>query len=145
MVEVVRSVYDLDNIKLIDINGPVHSEYELEYLLLEGHCFDSTSGAPPRGLQFTLGPKETPVVVDTIVMANLGYFQLKANPGAWTLKLRVGKSAEIYDVTRYHTHQINCRRNNFVYRICFLVPKDRIQFMDPKKPESLLVRYGRMC
>jgi hypothetical protein len=36
LVEVVRSVYDLDNIKLIDINGPVHSEYELEYLLLEG-------------------------------------------------------------------------------------------------------------
>lgn len=101
MVEVVRSVYDLDNIKLIDINGPVHSEYELEYLLLEGHCFDSTSGAPPRGLQFTLGTKETPVLVDTIVMANLGYFQLKANPGAWTLKLRTGKSAEIYEVTRY--------------------------------------------
>lgn len=101
MVEVVRSVYDLDNIKLMDINGPVHSEYELEYLLLEGHCFDSTSGAPPRGLQFTLGTKEIPVLVDTIVMANLGYFQLKANPGAWTLKLRTGKSAEIYDVTRY--------------------------------------------
>ncbi len=99
MVEVVRSVYDLDNIKLIDINGPVHSEYELEYLLLEGHCFDSTSGAPPRGLQFTLGTKEIPVVVDTIVMANLGYFQLKANPGAWILKLRAGKSSEIYDVT----------------------------------------------
>lgn len=44
---------------------------------------------------------EIPVVVDTIVMANLGYFQLNANPGAWTLKLRAGKSAEIYDVTRY--------------------------------------------
>lgn len=94
MVEFVRSVYDLDNTKLIDINGPVHSEYELEY-----HCFDSTSGAPPRGLQFTNSP-EIPVVVDTIVMANLG-FQLKANPRAWTLKLRAGKSAEIYDVTRY--------------------------------------------
>lgn len=111
MVEVVRSVYDLDNIKLIDINGPVHSEYELEYLLLEGHCFDSTSGAPPRGLQFTLGTKETPVLVDTIVMANLGYFQLKANPGAWTLKLRTGKSAEIYDVSRYAL--IDCEKNLF--------------------------------
>lgn len=95
----VRSVYDLDNIKLMDINGPVHSEYELEYLLLEGHCFDSTSGSPPRGLQFTLGTKDTPVIVDTIVMANLGYFQLKANPGAWLLKLRHGKSEDIYDVT----------------------------------------------
>lgn len=99
MVDLIRSVYDLDNIKLSDIGGPVHSEYELEYLLLEGHCFDTTTGSPPRGLQFTLGTKEQEVVVDTIVMANLGYFQLKANPGAWILKLRYGKSAEIYDVT----------------------------------------------
>lgn len=100
MVGAVRSVYDLDNIKLSEINGPVHSEYELEYLLLEGHCFDATSGSPPRGLQFTLGTKDTPVLVDTIVMANLGYFQLKANPGAWLLRLRHGKSEDIYDVTR---------------------------------------------
>ncbi|XP_013111446.1 UDP-glucose:glycoprotein glucosyltransferase [Stomoxys calcitrans] len=99
LVEVVRSVYDLDNIKLSDINGPVHSEFELEYLLLEGHCFDSTTGAPPRGLQVTLGTLEDPVLVDTIVMANLGYFQLKANPGVWTLRLREGKSADIYDIT----------------------------------------------
>lgn len=100
MVEAVRSVYDLDNIKLSEIGGPVHSDFELEYLLLEGHCFDSQSGSPPRGLQFTLGTKQKPLVVDTIVMANLGYFQLKANPGVWELRLRQGKSADIYDVTR---------------------------------------------
>lgn len=99
MADLIRSVYDLDNIRLSDIGGPVHSEYELEYLLLEGHCFDTTTGSPPRGLQFTLGTKEQEAVVDTIVMANLGYFQLKANPGAWILKLRHGKSSEIYDVT----------------------------------------------
>jgi UDP-glucose:glycoprotein glucosyltransferase len=99
LVEVVRAVYDLDNIRLSEINGPVHSEYELEYLLLEGHCFDTTTGAPPRGLQITLGTEQQPIVVDTIVMANLGYFQLKANPGAWILKLRHGKSADIYDIT----------------------------------------------
>lgn len=99
LVEVVQSVYDLDNIKLVDINGPVHSEYDLEHLLLEGHCFDANTGAPPRGLQFVLGTKDNPIIVDTIVMANLGYFQLKANPGAWQLRLRHGKSEEIYDVT----------------------------------------------
>lgn len=38
-------------------------------------------------------------MVDTIVMANLGYFQLKANPGEWVLRLRQGRSAEIYDFT----------------------------------------------
>jgi UDP-glucose:glycoprotein glucosyltransferase len=56
------------------------------------------TGNPPRGLQFTLGTANHPVLVDTIVMANLGYFQLKANPGAWVLKLRDGRSTEIYEV-----------------------------------------------
>lgn len=49
----------------------VAAEYELEHLLLEGHCYDITTGQPPRGLQFTLGTSASPVVVDTIVMANL--------------------------------------------------------------------------
>lgn len=98
MVEIVNSVYDLDNIRLSEINGPVHSNYELEHLILEGHCFDASTGSPPRGLQFTLGTKNNPLMVDTIVMSNLGYFQLKANPGAWILRLRQGKSAEIYDM-----------------------------------------------
>ena len=40
-------------------------------MTLTGHCYDSTSGQPPRGLQFILGTKNTPAVVDTIVMANL--------------------------------------------------------------------------
>ncbi|XP_015835986.1 UDP-glucose:glycoprotein glucosyltransferase isoform X2 [Tribolium castaneum] len=101
LVEVVRSVYDLDNIRLEDVDSNVHSEYELEYLLLEGHCFEATTGSPPRGLQITLGTERQPVIVDTIVMANLGYFQLKANPGAWILRLRQGRSAEIYDIVSH--------------------------------------------
>ncbi|CAH2223654.1 UDP-glucose:glyco glucosyltransferase 2 isoform X2 [Pelobates cultripes] len=96
LVEAVHSSCDLDNIHLEDIDGVVTANYELEYLLLEGHCFDVSTGQPPRGLQFTLGTKNVPVIVDTIVMANLGYFQLKANPGAWTLQLRKGRSEEIY-------------------------------------------------
>ncbi|MBN3318664.1 UGGG1 glucosyltransferase, partial [Atractosteus spatula] len=98
LVESVRSFYDLDNIHLQEINGFVTAEYELEYLLLEGHCFDITTGQPPRGLQFTLGTKTDLLMQDTIVMANLGYFQLKANPGAWTLRLRKGRSEDIYQI-----------------------------------------------
>ncbi|XP_045336822.1 UDP-glucose:glycoprotein glucosyltransferase 2 isoform X1 [Leopardus geoffroyi] len=98
LVETVHSNCDLDNIHLKDIERTVTAEYELEYLLLEGHCFDTVTEQPPRGLQFTLGTKSKPVVVDTIVMANLGYFQLKANPGAWILKLRQGKSEDIYQI-----------------------------------------------
>ncbi|TKC35410.1 hypothetical protein EI555_006020, partial [Monodon monoceros] len=98
LVETVHSNCDLDNIHLKDIEKTVTAEYELEYLLLEGHCFDIITEEPPWGLQFTLGTKNKPVVVDTIVMANLGYFQLKANPGAWILKLRQGKSEDIYQI-----------------------------------------------
>ncbi|XP_074098561.1 UDP-glucose-glycoprotein glucosyltransferase [Cotesia typhae] len=98
LVEVVKSVYDLDNIKLDNVAMGVHSEFELEHLLLEGHCFEASMGNPPRGLQITLGTEKQPVMVDTIVMANLGYFQLKANPGEWLLRLRQGRSAEIYDI-----------------------------------------------
>ncbi|XP_055965654.1 UDP-glucose:glycoprotein glucosyltransferase 2 [Sorex fumeus] len=98
LVETVHSNCDLDNIHLEDMESSVRAEYELEYLLLEGHCFDVDTDQPPRGLQFVLGSQRNPAAVDTIVMANLGYFQLKANPGAWILKLREGKSEEIYQV-----------------------------------------------
>ncbi|XP_077988302.1 UDP-glucose:glycoprotein glucosyltransferase 1-like isoform X2 [Glandiceps talaboti] len=101
LVESVRSPYDLDNIKLQEVDNYVYGHFELEYLLLEGHCIDLTTGQPPRGLQFTLGTKNQPVTVDTIVMANLGYFQLKAKPGAWMLRLRQGRSAEIYEVASH--------------------------------------------
>lgn len=83
-----------------DFSLIVYSQFELEYLLLEGHCFEAGVGNPPRGLQMTLGTETQPVMVDTIVMANLGYFQLKANPGAWVLRLRQGRSSEIFDITR---------------------------------------------
>ncbi|RVE50987.1 hypothetical protein evm_004396 [Chilo suppressalis] len=98
LVECVKSVYDLDNIRLADVETVVHSEFELEYLLLEGHAWDTTLGTPPRGLQLVLGTREKPETMDTIVMANLGYFQLKANPGAWILRLRPGRSEEIYEI-----------------------------------------------
>ena len=38
LIEPVQSVYDLDNIKLATVEGSgVHSEFELEHLLLEGN------------------------------------------------------------------------------------------------------------
>ncbi|BES97993.1 udp-glucose glycoprotein [Nesidiocoris tenuis] len=101
MVESIASPHDLDNIKLDQVDSNVHSHFELEYLILEGHCFDATLGSPPRGLQITLGTETNPNEFDTIVMANLGYFQLKANPGEWTLRLRHGRSAALYDITGY--------------------------------------------
>lgn len=119
----------------------VAAEYELEHLLLEGHCFDVSSGQPPRGLQFTLGTASEPVIVDTIVMANLGYFQLKANPGAWILKMRKGRSDEIYKIYSHDgtdspadSDDIIVVLNNFKTRII----KVKVQKKPDKFNEELL-------
>ncbi len=53
------------------------------------------------GLEYALGTRSAPVMFDTIVMANLGYFQLKAGPGVWVLQLRDGRSSQIYAIQRW--------------------------------------------
>lgn len=65
-----------------------------------GQCFDAHSEQPTPGLEFVLGSDTSPDLFDTIVMANLGYFQLKAGPGAWLLRLREGRSRDIYFIQR---------------------------------------------
>ncbi|KAG7229211.1 hypothetical protein INR49_013154 [Caranx melampygus] len=123
------------------VENIVAAEYELEHLLLEGHCFDVSSGQPPRGLQFTLGTASEPVIVDTIVMANLGYFQLKANPGAYILKLRKGRSDEIYKIYSHDgtdspadSDDVIVVLNNFKSRII----KVKVQKKPDKFNEELL-------
>nr|KAJ3421302.1 hypothetical protein HK105_003946 [Polyrhizophydium stewartii] len=103
LVRPTRSVYDLDNIKLSSLSPDavargVEAEFVLQSILVEGHARDSASNGPPRGLQFVLGTPSEPNMVDTITMANLGYLQLKANPGVWLLQIRDGRSREIYEL-----------------------------------------------
>ncbi|XP_078310602.1 UDP-glucose:glycoprotein glucosyltransferase 1-like [Crassostrea virginica] len=99
LVESVKAAHDLDNILLEEVESGVNAQFALEYILIEGHCSDVSTGQPPRGLQFTLGMNVSKPLVDTIVMANLGYFQLKANPGVWFLNLREGRSRDIYSIS----------------------------------------------
>ena len=100
MVEAVTSLYDLDNIHLADVPVGVSANFELQYLLIEGQCFDETQSYP-RGLQVILGTNRTKNLFDTTVMANLGYFQLKAYPGVWHLNLREGRSDDIYTIASH--------------------------------------------
>ena len=69
-------------------------------LLPTGQCFDAHTDHPIPGLEYSLGTPTQPDLFDTIVMANLGYFQLKAGPGVWSLRLREGRSHDLYTVTR---------------------------------------------
>uniref|UniRef100_A0A1X7TRA6 Glucosyltransferase 24 catalytic domain-containing protein n=1 Tax=Amphimedon queenslandica TaxID=400682 RepID=A0A1X7TRA6_AMPQE len=57
--------------------------------------------SPIPGLQYVMGTDTDPELYDTIVMANLGYFQLKGKPGAWKLRLREGRSSEVYQISRF--------------------------------------------
>jgi UDP-glucose:glycoprotein glucosyltransferase len=99
LVTPVVSVYDLDNICLKSVEDKgVNAIFELKNILIEGHARDMRLNSAPRGVQLILGTKSYPSMVDTIVMANLGYFQLKANPGVWDLRLRSGRSADIYQI-----------------------------------------------
>ncbi len=95
-----ESIYDLDNIRLSSVptDAMVDAVYELENILIEGHSRDVTAGMPPRGAQLVLFTAKEPHLTDTIVMANLGYFQFKANPGYYKLRLQDGPSEEIFKI-----------------------------------------------
>ena len=95
-----ESVHDLDNIKLSALKEDVNVDaiYELEHILIEGHSRDVTVGPPPRGVQLYLGTEKDPHFADTIIMANLGYFQFKANPGYWKIQLQPGRSEQIFHI-----------------------------------------------
>ncbi|KAE8353255.1 UDP-glucose:Glyco protein glucosyltransferase-domain-containing protein [Aspergillus coremiiformis] len=92
------SAHDLDNIKLgsLKTGSNVDAIYALEHILIEGHSRDLTTKTPPRGVQLALGTQENPHFVDTIIMANLGYFQFKAQPGLWQINLKPGRSERIF-------------------------------------------------
>ncbi|KAI9335332.1 UDP-glucose:glycoprotein glucosyltransferase-domain-containing protein [Obelidium mucronatum] len=100
VVRASDSIHDLDNIKLDSLKPGqnVESYFQLNHILVEGHAREVHSSTPPRGVQFVLGTPATPHMVDTITMTNLGYLQLKANPGIWQMRLREGRSSEVYQI-----------------------------------------------
>ncbi|KAL2259492.1 hypothetical protein VTK26DRAFT_6822 [Humicola hyalothermophila] len=97
------SVDDLDNLRIKDIKakrGTEHIEaiYELENILIEGHSRELPAGSPPKGVQLVLATEKDAHFADTIIMANLGFFQFKANPGVYSIRLKEGRSSDIYSM-----------------------------------------------
>ena len=95
-----EALYDLDNIqlgKLFPGDETVDAIFALDYIVVEGHAREvSSRGAPPRGVQLQLSMKDGTAIDDTQVVANLGYFQFKAKPGAFHLDIRPGRGQEIF-------------------------------------------------
>ena len=94
------SIHDLDNIKLSSLPAGTNLDatYELENILIEGHSRDVTTGIAPRGAQLALSTAKDPRFADTLIMANLGYFQFKANPGFYNISLLPGASESIFSI-----------------------------------------------
>ncbi|WAR62210.1 hypothetical protein PtB15_14B305 [Puccinia triticina] len=95
------SIHDLDNIMLSELPAAYSSQgveaiFQLEHIILAGHAREVPSDIPPRGLQIVLSDLLRNTEVDTIIMANLGYFQFKSAPGIHRLSIRPGRSLELY-------------------------------------------------
>jgi UDP-glucose:glycoprotein glucosyltransferase len=117
-----QSAHDLDNVKLSNLAEGDHIEaiYELEHILIEGHARDVTNGPPPRGAQLLLGTEQEPHFTDTIVMANLGYFQFKANPGHWYISLKPGRSSKIFKIDSVGAHGYAAQRGDETSSVALL-------------------------
>lgn len=96
-----EALYDLDNIRLADVPSTGHgvqATYAVRSVLVEGHA-RTDSEEVPRSLELVLETHDKSAVLDTIVMANMGYFQFRAQPGAWRMFTRAGRSSEVYEMT----------------------------------------------
>ncbi|KAJ9095762.1 hypothetical protein QFC19_007475 [Naganishia cerealis] len=96
-----KSIHDLDNLRLDAIlsrqeSPVVDLTFELEQLVIDGHAREGEKLTPPRGLQLQLSSLDGSPIGDTMVMANAGYLQFKANPGVMTLSIRDARGQEVY-------------------------------------------------
>ena len=105
-VSAAECVHDMDNVLLDSL--PSHetalvASYRLDHILVTGHCSDDNR-QPPAGLQLNLRTLDAgtsapgKLMSDTLVMSNLGYFQLKGQPGVFNLSIAEGRSRDIYHI-----------------------------------------------
>lgn len=106
---------DLDNILLSNSKERVQNVlYELEHIIIAGQCFDGVTKSPPAGLQLELySAGSLDKLQDTVVMENLGYFQLKANPGFFDVKIEKSHG-KVYEMVNSKSIQVGISRKSFV-------------------------------
>ena len=97
-----------DAISCGDDHETARARYLLRGLLVSGQCYQdvhTSRPSPPNGLQLVLSPAagQTSLDVqrtgsDTLVMKNLGYYQLQASPGLWRLSIAEGRGKALYGI-----------------------------------------------
>lgn len=103
-----KSIHDLDNLRLNAIlsrqeSPVVDLTFELEQLVIDGHAREGDTLSPPRGLQLQLSSLDGEPIGDTMVMANAGYLQFKANPGVMALSIRDARGQQVYTLNSVST------------------------------------------
>lgn len=95
LVAAHEAEYDMDNLRLVDVGDGKTCDvtYVLKSLYVEGQAFVLNEAgwptAPAKNLQVDVLQKGALYPHDdTIVMGNLGYFQMHGNPGVYELKLK---------------------------------------------------------
>lgn len=126
-IQATTAAQDIDNLRC-DSNtcgdeGSLTTSvgYTLRSILVAGQCFESVKKsspfsyaqpAPPNGLQLTLTDASVNIggkrgnktdasrehYSDTLVMQNLGYYQLQAQPGLYSLQLAEGRASELFTI-----------------------------------------------
>ena len=95
-----ESLYDLDNIQLTHLlpeDDSVKAVFALDALIIAGHARETGTQSPPRGVQLQLVKAgQTTPIQDTLVVANLGYFQFRVAPGVYGLEIREGRGRQIF-------------------------------------------------
>nr|CAG4715465.1 unnamed protein product [Naegleria fowleri] len=110
LVDSTYAKEDLDNLKLDEcVSSKCYARFQLEYFVASGTCIDD-NGRPVRGLQLQLvhkhGRNAENVDDTTLVMANFGYFQLRAStPNIYHVKLPQGRHSRIYSIQ--YTKQVD--------------------------------------
>lgn len=118
----------LDGVPMHEQRHVTSVEYNLNHLLFFGQCYQvNPRVSPPNGLQLTLlrhkergqvisqeaqvgsdgsvlmeathGEETNVMYSDTLVMKNMGYWQLQANPGVWDMEIdKNSRGSEIFDM-----------------------------------------------
>jgi hypothetical protein len=161
-VQQTRAVQDTDNLRCdlqsgcgddsqmgIEMHRQMHITnvvYALKHLLVFGRCYE-TNLSPPNGLQLVLSKQKAAPSSeadeshhsDTLVMKTVGYWQLRANPGIWDLKINDdSRGADIFQM-------VEGQIKHGGVRVTSLIPSNRKQlvirgFVGRGNGEMLLVK-----
>eukprot|EP00929_Paragymnodinium_shiwhaense_P073736 TRINITY_DN37670_c1_g1_i1.p1 TRINITY_DN37670_c1_g1~~TRINITY_DN37670_c1_g1_i1.p1 ORF type:complete len:1741 (+),score=483.89 TRINITY_DN37670_c1_g1_i1:87-5309(+) len=115
LVTAQKAPHDMDNLRIQDVGDgeDCNVTYVLRQLYVEGQALilgdDGWPQATAKGLQLEIGPKGGlgQAKENTMVMGNLGYFQVHGNPGLHEVTLKAGVSNESFEAVSLEALEVS--------------------------------------